>query len=48
MSDSDVEVKFRSLTRELLSPGQIDRLLERLWRLEEVKDVGEVMRMTVI
>jgi 2-methylcitrate dehydratase len=48
MSESDVEAKFRSLTRDLLSPGQIERLLERLWRLEEVKDVGEVMRMTVI
>jgi 2-methylcitrate dehydratase len=48
MSESDVAAKFRSLTRDLLSPGQIDRLLERLWRLEEVKDVGEVIRMTVV
>jgi len=48
MSDSEVETKFRSLTHDLLSPGQTDRLLERLWRLEAVKDVGEIMRMTVV
>ena len=48
ISETEVEVKFRSLAREFLAPTQIDRLLERLWRLEEVKDIGEVMRMTVI
>lgn len=32
----------------LLSPGQTDRLLNRLWRLEEVKDVGEIIRMMAI
>jgi 2-methylcitrate dehydratase len=48
MSDEEVEAKFRSLASELLSPRQIERLLDRLWHLEEVKDVGEILRLTVI
>lgn len=48
MSDSEIEAKFRPLVHGLLSPGQTDRLLSQLWRLEEVKDMGEIMRMTVI
>jgi hypothetical protein len=32
----------------VLSPSQTDRLLDRLWHLEEVKDVGEIPRLTVI
>ena len=48
MSDSDVEAKFRSLAHEVLSPGQTDSLLDRLWHLEEVKDIGGILRLTVI
>jgi 2-methylcitrate dehydratase len=48
MSDSEVEEKFRSLAEDVLSARQIDRLLDRLWHLEDVKDVGEILRMTVI
>ena len=48
MSELEVEAKFRSLTRDLLSAGQIDGLLKRVWRLEEVKDISEIMRMTII
>ena len=33
---------------DALSPGQTSALLERLWNLEKVKDVGEVLRLTVI
>ncbi|MGZ8268236.1 MAG: MmgE/PrpD family protein [Burkholderiales bacterium] len=48
MSDSEVEAKFRSLAADVLSPGQIDRLLDRLWRLEEVQDIGAMLRLTII
>ena len=48
MSDTEVEDKFRSLTCDLLSPAQTRALLDRLWHLEEVKDIGEVIRMTKI
>ena len=48
MSDSEVEDKFRSLAQDLLSPSQTDALLERLWNLEQVDDIGEVLRLTRI
>ena len=48
LTDAEVEAKFRSLAEDFLSPRQIARLLERLWQLEDVKDIGEVLRLTVI
>lgn len=48
MTDAEVEEKFRSLSEDLLSPAQTRVLLDRLWHLEEVKDIGEVIRMTRI
>jgi 2-methylcitrate dehydratase len=48
LSDAEVEEKFRSLARDLLAPAQTDALLARLWHLEEVEDIGEVIRMTRI
>jgi 2-methylcitrate dehydratase len=48
MSDSELEDKFRSLVLELLSPSQTDALLDRLWHLEEVADIGDIVRMTRI
>ncbi len=48
MTDAEVEAKFRSLAQDLLSPSQTDALLEKLWRLEEVEDIGEVIRLTRI
>ncbi len=48
MSDSEVEAKFRSLAQDLLSPSQTDALLEKLWNLEQVEDMGEVLRLTRI
>ncbi len=48
IADSEVEEKFRSLAEDVLSARQIDRLLDRLWHLEDVKDMGEILRLTVI
>jgi 2-methylcitrate dehydratase len=48
ISDSEVEEKFRSLAADVLSAPQIDRLLDRLWHLEDVKDMSEILRLTVI
>jgi 2-methylcitrate dehydratase len=48
MTDAEVEEKFRSLAKDLLSPDQTDALLEKLWHLEEVEHIGEVIRMTRI
>ena len=48
MTDAEVEEKFRSLAQDLLSPSQTDSLLEMLWNLEQVDDIGEVLRLTRI
>jgi 2-methylcitrate dehydratase len=45
LSDREVEEKFRSLATDLLSPAQADALLDRLWRLEQVEDIGQVIGM---
>jgi 2-methylcitrate dehydratase len=47
MSDAEIEAKFRPLAADVLSKGQTDRLLESLWRLEELPDAGECVRLTV-
>ena len=46
MSDGEVEGKFRKLSAEVLKPAQGERLLEALWRLEELPDAGEIVRLT--
>jgi 2-methylcitrate dehydratase len=46
MSDDEVEAKFRGLAAEVLKPEQIERLLEKLWTLEELPDAGEIVRLT--
>jgi 2-methylcitrate dehydratase len=46
MSDAEIEAKHRKLARELLTDSQADRLLEALWRLEELPDAGEIVRLT--
>ena len=48
MSDAEVEEKFRALAQDLLTPTQTDAILERLWNLEQVEDIGEVIRMVQI
>jgi 2-methylcitrate dehydratase len=47
MSDAEVEAKFRGLARNVLEPAQTDRLLEALWKIEDVADAGEIVRLTV-
>ena len=47
MSDAEVEAKFRSLARVVMKPDAADRLLETLWKVETLKDAGEIIRLTV-
>ena len=47
MSDAEVEAKFRKLAGGVLPPDRTGRLLERLWKLENVADAGELVRLTV-
>jgi 2-methylcitrate dehydratase len=46
MSNSEVEAKFRTLAAKALTPSQSDRLLERLWKVEDVADAGDILRLT--
>jgi 2-methylcitrate dehydratase len=48
MSDQEIEAKFRVLAQDLLTSTQIDALLDRLWNLEQVADIGEVIRLVRI
>jgi 2-methylcitrate dehydratase len=46
MSDAEVEQKFRKLAAPVLAAPSTDRLLERLWTLEDAADAGEIVRLT--
>ena len=46
MTDAQLESKFRSLAGETLPRRRVERLLERLWELEKVEDVREVVALT--
>ena len=48
LSDAELEAKYRSLVSDVLPASQADALLDRLWRLDEVADMGEVLKLTVI
>jgi 2-methylcitrate dehydratase len=48
LTDSEVEDKFRSLAGPLLPAAQTDALLDRLWHLDDVDDVGEIFALMKI
>jgi 2-methylcitrate dehydratase len=48
MTDMEVEHKFRTLVKDYLTAGQTDQLLDKLWNLETVNDIGDVLRLTKI
>jgi 2-methylcitrate dehydratase len=48
MSDQEIEAKFRALAQDSLTSRQVDALLDRLWNLEQVTDIGEVISMVRI
>jgi 2-methylcitrate dehydratase len=48
MSDEEIEQKFHSLTNDLLTPNQREKLLTLIWNLEQVDDVRRVMGLLTI
>ena len=48
MSDGDLEAKFRGLIARRLSRSRIDRLVECIWKLDQVKDIGTLMTLLTI
>ena len=47
LTDNEVDRKFRSLAQEHLPAERVDVLLDRLWHLENVQNVGDLIRLTV-
>ena len=45
MPDAEVEAKCRALASNLLTPAQLDQMLDRLWHLEQVEDIAQLMRL---
>lgn len=45
MTDDEVEAKFRGLAEGRIGASQADAILKKLWHLEEVKDIGALMRL---
>ncbi len=48
LSDKEVEHKFRELTDGRLAAGQADRILETVWRLETLPDIGQLIDLMAI
>ncbi len=46
MDDTDIERKFRTLAKKVLPDAKIDAMLARLWQLDDMKDAGDVVRLT--
>jgi len=45
MSDKEVEQKFRTLSRGVLTSAQVDEILDQIRNLERVKDLGRFVEM---
>jgi 2-methylcitrate dehydratase len=48
MSDGEVEAKYRRMALQRLPAARVDELAERVWRLDETRDVGDILRLTVM
>ena len=48
MSDQEIDEKFRGLAQDVATERQIATLLDRLWNLEQVEDIGEIIRLVRI
>jgi 2-methylcitrate dehydratase len=48
MTDEEIEQKFISLTKDLLSPFQTKTLFHSVWNLEQIDDVGKIMSSLMI
>jgi len=44
-TDGELENKFRSLAVDVLPQRKIDALVEMIWRLEKVKNLGQLIRL---
>jgi 2-methylcitrate dehydratase len=47
MSDAEVEAKYRRMALTRLPAARADELAERIWRLDETRELGDILRLTV-
>ncbi len=45
MTDQEIEAKFRRLAEPVMGARQVNRILDRLWHLEEVHDPREILTL---
>lgn len=45
MGDEEIEGKFRGLAGRFFSPSKMNRLLDRLWHLEEMEEITEIVTL---
>ena len=43
VTDREVEEKFRTLTKNTTTKEHVDQFLKKSWRLEEARDVSDVL-----
>ena len=48
MTDKEVETKFKIMADGILPQEQIEIILDKLWHLEDIKDIREIMSTLVI
>lgn len=48
MSDAEVEAKARGLFEPVLSVQKMDALISKIWQLERLRDVGEIVSLTAV
>ena len=48
LSDKEIEGKFRRMADPLLGASQVTRIFERLWKLEEIKDLREMVGLFAV
>lgn len=48
MSDKEVEQKFRNLSRGVLASARVDEILDQIWNLERLKDLGKFVEMFAV
>ena len=44
----ELENKFRSSTGPFLNPEQQDKMIETIWNLDELRNIGELMQIGVV
>jgi len=47
MTDLEIEDKFRALGGWYFAGGEIESALKALWKLEEMKDAGDILRLFI-